>query len=257
MPGRVRAATCLILIACPAATSAQAFECAPLQPSRDSAPAYRIIAGQARCEGFFEKTVSQPFIELVSLTRGPPPGAGVTPSPMLEIQANVQGAVRLVIQPQRSSPYYRVDAAMQGGQALAWDPAPMLAATGLPLSNLGFIALTRSNPPWAGAVAAIVPVAFTPQGQQDMRVYAVVRVSVDVASLAWRAYRLGTDASPAPTWIDMPDSHRFAWQRVTLPIELPADGKGLRIDVQAVGVSNSQSLPLLRFAVVGAKDGSP
>ena len=35
---------------------------------------------------------------------------------------------------------------------------------------------------------------------------------------------------------------------------MPADGKGLRVDVQAVAATNGQSLPLLRFAVAGSLD---
>ncbi len=49
--------------------AAQGFQCAPVLPSSSGAPAYGPVAPQ-RCEGFFDRTVSQPFIELVSLTRG-------------------------------------------------------------------------------------------------------------------------------------------------------------------------------------------
>ena len=257
MPGQVRSATFIILVAAGAVAEGQNFECARLQPSRSSAPAYQAVRGQARCEGFFERSVSQPFIELVSLTRGLPPAGAEPAASVLEIHADVRTPLRLVVQPQRSSPFYRVDAAMQGGQALAWDAAPMLAATRLPLSDLGFLALTGPPVPAAGAVPAIAPVALTMQGRQDSRIYAVVRVSVEVSSLAWRAYRLGTDTSLAPAWTDLPDSHRYAWQRITLPIDLPADGKGLHVDVQAVGAGNSLTLPLLRFSIVGPRDGSP
>lgn len=259
MPGQVRAATFAILVLAAAAAPAQSFDCAPLKPSSFSSPAYRIVPGQARCEGFFEKTVSQPFIELVSLTRGPAPAPGATPAPALAIYAQSRAPVRLVVQPLASTPLYRVDAALTSGQALLWDPAPMLAATGRPLSSLGFLALTDLPATPAGAVPAIAPIAFTTQQQQDTRVYAVVRVSVEVSSVAWRGYRLGNDAAPTPAtataWTDMPASHLYAWKHITLPIDLPADGRGLRVDVQAVGASNSQTLPLLRFAVVGARDG--
>lgn len=263
MPIRFCAATFLIGVCATAdiaLAQAQGFVCAPLQPSTSSAPAYRSVPGQARCEGFFERSVSQPFIELVSLTRGAPPAAGATPEPALEIHADVRAPLRLLVQPQRSSPFYRVDAAMQGGQALSWDPAPMLAATRLALPDLGFLAVAGSAVVSGGALPAIAPVAFSAQARTDMRVFAVVRVSVEVSSMAWRGYRTGADALPgtaAPAWADLPDSHRYAWQRITLPIELPGDGKGLRVDVQAVGAKDALALPLLRFTVLGPRDGSP
>ena len=247
---------------------AQAFQCAALKPSSSLAPAYASVPGQARCEGFFEKTVSQPFIELLSLTRGVPPAgpaapaapaasAASAPSAPLQISAEVRAAARLVVQPLPSRPFYRVDAALTPGQPLSWDAAPMLAATRQPVSNLGFLALVTPTSASPGALPALAPVAFTPQTPQDGRVYAVVRVSVDVASVAWRSYRVGSDAAAsAPReWTDLPNSHLYAWKHITLTIPMPADGKGLRVDVQAVGAANAQSLPLLRFAIVGPNDG--
>ncbi len=247
---------------------AQAFQCAALKPSSSLAPAYASVPGQARCEGFFEKTVSQPFIELLSLTRGVPPAGPAAPaasaasaaSAPLQIRADVRAAARLVVQPLPSRPFYRVDAALAPGQVLSWDAAPMLAATRQALSSLGFLALVTPPSASTGALPELAPVAFTPQTPQDGRVYAVVRVSVDVASVAWRSYRAGNDAAASPSstpaaWTDLPDSNRYAWKHITLTIPMPADGKGLRVDVQAVGAANAQSLPLLRFAIVGPNDG--
>ena len=261
MSGRVRTAIGLIGVvgvAVAAGAQAQAFQCAALKPSSSRAPAYGGVTGQSRCEGFFEKTVSQPFIELLSLTRGALPSASAPPAP-LEVRADVRAAARLVVQPLTSSPFYRVDAAMPPGQPLSWDAAPMLAATRQPLAGLGFLALVASASASPDALPALAPVAFTPQALQDGRVvYAVVRVSVDVASVAWRSYRVGSDAAAASAnsaWTDLPDSHLYAWKHITLTIPMPTDGKGLRVDVQAVGAANAQSLPLLRFAIVGPSDG--
>jgi hypothetical protein len=216
-----------------------------------------MVPGHPRCEGFFERSVSQPFIELVSLTRGPWPAAGAGTGSLLDIYADVRMPLRLVVQPQRSGPFYRVDAALQGGQALSWDPAPMLAATGLRPADLGFVALAGSARPSAAAVTSVVPVALSEQGRQAMRVDAVVRVSVAVSSVAWRAYRLGAAAGSMPGWTKAPDSQLYAWQRITLPIDLPSDGNGLHVDVQALGASDGRMLPLLRFAIVGPRDVSP
>lgn len=240
---------------------AQAFQCAALKPSSSLAPAYASVPGQPRCEGFFEKTVSQPFIELLSLTRGVPPAAPAASasSAPLQIRADVRAAARLVVQPLPSRPFYRVDAALAPGQALSWDAAPMLAATRQTLAGLGFLALVTPTSTGPAALPALAPVAFTPQAPQDGRVYAVVRVSVDVTSVAWRSYRVSNDAAASPSsapaaWTDLPDSNLYAWKHITLTIPMPADGKGLRVDVQAVGAANAQSLPLLRFAIVGPND---
>lgn len=254
-------ATVLVLLTGTCAAVAQGFECAPLAPSSARSPVYRMVVGQSRCEGFFDKTVSQPFLELVSLTRGLPlatpiVGTGVTAG-VLEIHANAKGALRLVVQPQRSNPFYRVDAALQGGQTLTWNPAPMLKATGLPLSDLGFIALAGSNLAAPGNVTAVAPVAFTAKALGEKHVYAVVRVSVDVSRVAWRIYSKGVAATPASAWVEMPGATLFAWQRITLPIELPGDGKDWSVDVEAEASNNSQALPLLRFSIVGTGDGKP
>lgn len=230
--------------------AAQGFDCAPLEPSRSRAPAYRAVAGEARCEGFFEKKVSQPFIELVSLTSGPLPGnaAGAAAAP-LELRAASPAAVRLVIQPQRSSPFYRVDAAVPAGQVLRWDPAAMLAAAGLQPADLGFLALLEKG--------LLAPVLLGAPGPQQHRANAVFRVSVAVSSVAWRSYRLGAQGATLSAWTELPNSRLFAWQRVAVPIELPADGGGLRVDVQAIGADDGRALPLLQFAIGGAQDAAP
>lgn len=245
---KARTETLALVLFASATCGAQAFECAPLKPSTSRVPAYRPVPDQARCEGFFDRRVSQPFIELVSLTRGPWPAAGDATLSALEIHADTRSQIRLVVQPQRSGPFYRVDAALLGQQVLLWDPTPMLGATGLRLSDLGFLALTGSTP-----LPGAVPVALTASGRQARRADAVVRVSVPVTSVAWRSYRLGAEAA----WTEVPNSQLFAWQRITLPIDLPPDGRELRVDVQAVAASDGRALPMLRLAIVGPNVGTP
>jgi hypothetical protein len=250
MANRTLVAVALLLAS--AAASAQRFECAPLSPSSSRTPAYAVFADPPRCEGFFERKVSQPFLELVSLTRGPMP-AGTA----LQLRADSKSAARLLVQPQRSGPFYRVDAALPAGQTLAWDAATMLAATGLRLVDLGFMAVVQAAAT-NGSPALLAPVLLSGAAAADHGIStAVVRVSVAVSSVAWRSYRLGTDGGPASDWTVLPASQLFAWQRIAVAIPLPTDGGGLQIDVQAVGADDGQALPLLRFAIDGAGDAHP
>ena len=204
-------AVALVLCSAAAAAVAQRFECAPLSPSSNRTPAYAAVADPVRCEGFFERKVSQPFLEIVSLT---------------------------------------------AGQTLAWDAAPMLAATGLRLADLGFLGIVRVASA-SSSPTLLAPVWLSAAGAGQAVTTAVVRVSVAVSTVAWRSYRLGAQGGPVSDWVTLPASQLFAWQRVAVTIPLPADGRGLQIDVQAVGADDGQALPLLRFAIDGGRDAAP
>lgn len=236
------------------AVGAWSFECPQVKPSTSRQPGYGLVAGQAYCEGFFEKTVSQPFVELVSLTRGP--GLkGDASTGALELRAEARSPLQLLVQPLRSVPYYRVDAELLPGQAVQWDPAQMLAATGLRASELGFLALVRGR--GADRSTAVVPVALTSAAQPSRQAIATVRASVDVSSIAWRGYRLGVDRAGADRWIDVPGSQRYAFARLEIPIELPSDGSGIGIDIQALDAKDGRALPLLRLSIMGPQDAVP
>lgn len=248
----VVAAVAVGLLLASATASAQRFECAPLSPSSSRTPTYAALADPPRCEGFFERKVSQPFLEIVSLTRGPVPAG----SP-LQLRTDSKSAARLLVQSQRSGPFYRVDAALPAGQTLVWDAAPMLAATGLRLVDLGFLAVVQAAAA-SGTPALLAPVRLSVAAAADHgAATAIVRVSVAVSSVAWRSYRLGAKGGLDSEWATLPASQLFAWQRVSVAIPLPTDGGGLQVDVQAVGADDGQALPLLRFAIDGARDVSP
>lgn len=230
-------------------TTAWGVDCSTLHPSTSRQPPYGPMAGPERCEGFYDRTVSQSFVELVSLTRG----AGLMgekAAGTLSLQAAARAPLRLVVQPMPSSPFYRVEADLLAGQPLSWDPAPMLGATRLRASDLGFLALTRRTGAAGGPAAAPVALSASALAQPDA--VATVRASVRIASLAWRSYRLG-EGGPA-RWIDVPDAQRYPWQRLSIAIPMPADGKGFAVDVQAVDADSRQALPMLRFTVLGALD---
>jgi len=233
----------------PFATTAQEFRCAALKPSGSQQPPYQRLPGQARCEGFFERNVSQPFVELVSLTRGLPDSAAAALTASLQISALSNVPARLVVHPLRSGPFYRVDALIDPGQPLLWDAAPMLRATGLRLRDLGFLALALALAPRDDTMT-VLPLSLTPTPPGERSVQAVLRVSVAVRSLAWRRYRLDGSDDGASGWREIAGPPLYAWDRVPLAIELPADGKSVHVDVQALDAA-SKALPLLRFILIG------
>jgi hypothetical protein len=257
----IAAALTAALTATVTAAVAADFQCAALKPSESKQPAYARAANQPRCEGFYDRNVSQPFIELVSLTSAAsPPAAPAAEAPTLQLTASPRAAARLTVHPLRPAPFYRVDALVAAGQSIAWDAAPMLAATGLRVRDLGFLALVSGGAapdsfvPVAvsagGTVAAALPAAppVAPAALQ-----AVLRVSVPVASLAWRRQRLDGRDDGAGAWREIPGPARFAWERVPFPLEMSADGRGVRVDVQALD-AQGKVLPLLSFDVSGPAD---
>lgn len=245
------AAICALALAASAALAGP-FECAPLQPSAARAPAYGPAANPGHCEGFFEKTVSQPFIELLSLTRANSPEL---PSGPLSLKAGAGKPLRIVVQPLRSRPTYRADLQLDPGAVRRWDPSAMLAATGLRAPDLGFLATADAATPSAssGEPAAFVPVEVLPAAATSATALAVLRVSVPVASVSWRSYRIGGAGEPAPPWTALPGSRLLQWQRIALPIALPPDGRTLRVDIEAVDAQDGRALPQLHFLVLGSQ----
>jgi len=227
------------------------FRCAFVLPSATRQPPYARVPGREQCEGYFEQTVSQPFIELLSLTRHRPDAPPA--AKLLQIRATAATALQLTIQPLRPSPFYRVDARLAPGNALAWNAAPMLASTGLRLSDLGFLARAPSADPATPLVAPLSLSSLPLAGGNDaVLAYAVLRVSVPVASIAARQYRPGAVGS----WRELPGTPLFEWDTIILPIVLPdapagaGAGPGLRVDVRATGADGSL-LPMMQFAVAG------
>lgn len=246
-----------LCVAWSAAATAQAdkFRCASVAPSTARAPAYAAVPGAQRCEGFFEKNVSQPFLEVLSLTRAVPGTWAADAEGRLQLSASGASDARLLIQPLRSNPPYRVDAQLAAGASLAWNSNAMLQATGLRLRDLGFLALVERG----GDLLALAPLSMQgdPPALDGAVAFAVLRPSVDVSALAWRAYAAaGPTGAAAPEWQNLAGTPLFAWERIALPIPWRNGDAELRVDVRALD-SQGQALPLLQFAVVGAARGRP
>jgi hypothetical protein len=237
------ACAALAILASPAGRAQTEFRCAPLLPSATRAPAYERVAGERRCEGFFDQTVSQAFVELLSLTRHRPDRVPAVADAPMQLRGGTARA--LVIQPLRPSPFYRVDAALAPDQPLVWNAAPMLKATGLRLSDLGFLARRAATDADASVV---VPVSLPSAADDPASAYAVLRVSVAVTSIAARRYRIGDAGGAAGAWQSLPGTPLDAWDTIVLPIALPTDGQPVSVDVRAIDKGGGL-LPLLHFVV--------
>jgi hypothetical protein len=231
-----------------AADSTPAFACAAVEPSRSRTPAYQRVPGRAQCEGFFERSVSQPFVELVSLTFGAQLAENGTTQ--FEVHAAASVSARLLVQPMRSGPFYRVDAALERSGTLRWEAGPMMQATGLELRDIGFLALVQTaNAP--SAPPEYVPVTLVPAGGTaspgpTSPAQAVLRGSVRLSSVAWRA-----SGSAGGTWREASSGPLYPYQRLVLPIQLPTGTQPVDIDVQALD-AEGKPLPMLQFRILGA-----
>jgi hypothetical protein len=245
----------------PARAEPARFQCAALVPNTVQLPAYGPVAGEARCEGFYVKNVSQPFIEVVSLTREPPGSWSAGAEGVLQFRALAPLDTHLLVQPLRPSPLYRADLGLTRGATLRWHGAPMLQATGLKWRDLGFVATLATD----ADLPALVPVSTSSStstetataDDADSRIaYAVLRPSVAITQLMWRSYRMAGTDNPTEAWQRIDGPPLFAWERIALPITLPADGHGMRIDVRGLD-GQGQAIPLLQFRIVGARDDKP
>ena len=226
------------------------FQCATLQPSASKAPPYSRVPGKQRCEGYFEQTVAQPFIELLSLTRDRPDALHGGAARVLYIRAHSGQSWHLTIQPLHPSPFYRVDSRLVAGRPLEWNPKQMLASTGLHMADLGFLARTISTDP---DTPLVTPVSLF--AADAALAYAVLRVSVPVASIAVRQYIPGAGAgagagtgAAAASWRELPGTPLYAWDTIALPIVLGGDVRDARVDVRAID-SEGRLLPMLQFIV--------
>ena len=229
----------LLLVAAPGL--AQGFACAALRPSMSQSPAYGPVAGQARCEGFFDQTVAQSFVELVSLTRGT--AQLETTTATLAITSPL--ATRLTIQPLAAAPFYRVDAPLRADQPWSWDARPMLKATGLRPEDIGFLALATAA---SDDLARVAPVAIASPTPASAAGFATLRASVALSSLAWRVYDASAQTN-TPTWRQR-DQSAYAWQPVAIALDLPDTARNVRVDVRARDAAG-QALPMLSFIVLG------
>jgi hypothetical protein len=212
--------------------------CAAQRPSRARQPVFE-QRGPGLCEGFIEKPVGEAFIELVSLTTGSP---AADPRPLHFVQRSLPVA-QITLQPRAGSPLYRVEATLRSGIEVVWDPAAMLRHTGLALADIGFLVhAAPANSPRA----RVTPLVLNPAATANT--VALIRATVDLASVTWRLY--GASAVAEPRWQAWTGAKIHAW--TTLPIVLPKVLESpSTLEVAATDDSGLQ-LPMLIVDILGA-----
>lgn len=237
----------LFALFCAPCTRADDFKCPDVMPDVMADLKYQRLSKPTRCEGYYTREVSQSYVELVSLVSGelsdPPAGsAGISLKAVWLPEAGQKA--RLLIQPLGARPLYRVDIPV-GHELIAWDHKPMLEATGLKLSRIGFLAVLPDLP---NARPAFTPVSSS-ASDGDSPVTATVRVSVKVRSMRYRVIAPVGSGIPK-AWQRVPDMPLYAWDSARIKLPIRSAGGPYRIEVEAVDESDKK-LPLLRFNVAG------
>jgi hypothetical protein len=229
------------------------FACAKVAPSELYTPKYGRVGDSNVCEGYYDKTVSRPFIELVSLTTVPPKSIAAVPNNRLRISTPgaPPGALSLLIQPFSVANPYRVDALIVSPAPLAWDSGRLRQAMKSSLKDVGFVATASSS----GADLKVAPVRVlvdaTSDGDPVSSVYATVRVSDEASQLQWRGYPTQHAEAPASlSWAAVAGGHLYSEEWATVEIPMKTDGGSTTVEFKALESSNAGFRPL-RFVIMG------
>lgn len=245
----VRAAP-LVLLCCAFSANSAPPQCATVRPSSMLKPAYARVAKSDFCEGFYERDVSQPFLELVSFTMDPPEAfARMGKLDRIKLQpAGVSMAAMLSIQPLSVSVLYRVDASLAAG-GLEWSSKQLRSATGLSLADVGFLATAGRT---ASGALIVVPLTVENTVKDAKTAFVVVRVSAKTTSLKWRAYPTHRTQAQSPDWHETleADQPLYPWESTTVSIPLSADGAGLTVEIKGK-VTGAVSAEPLRLQIAG------
>jgi hypothetical protein len=233
-----------------AGAAAQDFTCAGVRPSTSLKPEYARDGNLEVCEGFFDRDVSQPYLEVVSLTAQPREALAALGAGPVRIAAPVTGATPpwLRIQPLRIAVLYRIDALLRPGHT--WNPRSLQESTELGLADLGFLVTpSRSN----DGTLMVIPVQIGTPAAASQTAYATVRVSTLVPKLRWRAYPTATAQAQNPAWQDANDMPLYPWSWQTIAIPL-AGGAQMQVDVSAAD-DNGEPLASLSFKIAKGAHG--
>lgn len=245
---RVALALTPLLLA--AGAAAQDFICAGVRPSASLKPQYGRVGKLEVCEGFFDRDVSQPYLEVISLTAQPRETLAALGAGALRIVAPGAGAEPpwLRIQPLRIAVLYRIDALMRPGHT--WNPRSLQESTELGLADLGFLA-TPSR--YDAGTLTVIPVQIGTPSATPQTAYATVRVSTLVPKLRWRAYPAANAQAQDPPWQEANDLPLYPWSWLTIAIPL-AGAAPMQVDLNAAD-ENEEPLASLSFKIAGSGNG--
>jgi hypothetical protein len=237
------------------ALAASDFPCAQVTPSTIMTPAYARDRASSVCEGFYEKAVSAPFIELVSLTLTSPKAmAGISnPTIVVSLPAAVRGSWRLLVQPLSVAMPYRVDAPVGPESVLKWSFARMAAATRTTLKDVGFVA----TPLNATDASTVVPVHIlgsgeAAKGSPTTAAYVTVRVTGKTSQIVWRSYATDPgERSGELSWTPALNGPLFPAEFVTVEIPLAEGKHGQTIELKGTDAGSGEIHPL-RILIPGS-----
>jgi hypothetical protein len=253
---RLFGAACLLagILQADCALAAPEFACAQVTPSTVMAPPYGRDKESNVCEGFYEKAVSAPFIELVSLTLVSPDVMKAISSPKIVISTApaARGSWRLLVQPLSVAMPYRVDAVLSSAAPLKWDFARMGAATRTTLKDVGFVAMASGGTDASTVVPIRISAAGDPARDIPKVAYATVRVTGTTSKVMWRSYATDpTERSGTLSWVSVGSEPLYPEDWATIEIPLTGGKGGLTIEFKGIDVDSNEIHPL-RIVIPGS-----
>lgn len=227
----------LALFALHLPASAQQADCGQVRAT-PGALGYQLRGGDARCEGFYQSTVSAASLDLLSLTTGAV-DFQLGNDKIVEIVAPKVGSLNTTgIHVQaRALPlntYYRMDATIAPGATMRWPIGQVLAPANLTADTIGVLAWTDDGP---NRVLIPVSVSDAKRAATDgASVVLVLRSSADLDELRWRSWK--KDDAQVPAWKKHPSTQQTLRAGGLHRVGLEA-GKGTRIVEFAAKVVNS------------------
>lgn len=220
---------------------------AQLKPVENKAMQYRVRGN--RCEGFYQSTVSAPYMDVVGVIDGKfrfESSADETLTISASLNKNQPIAVRAVGIPLKT--YYRMDARLAPEQTFVWPVKDVLYPNKLSSKDIGIFGWMEN-----GQEKLYVPVAalstLNPP-EQDGKIRLYLRSSVDVRSVQWRAADLvNGSCGEMSAYNKLPKSLYRTGEAIE--IVLPASAAGaLCVEVAAQDPNSSEWLKRLARVMV-------
>jgi len=171
---------------------------------------YQFRGGDARCEGFYQSTVSAASLDLLSLTAGAIEFQLGNDKTVEIVTPRVGSATGIGFHVQaRALPlntYYRMDATIAPGSSMRWPIGHVLVPANLTADTIGVLAWTEEGP---NRVLVPVSVSQRTRASTDAApLVFVLRSSADLDELRWRSWKKD-DGARAPAWQKYPATQQM------------------------------------------------